>query len=463
MRLAVLMMTALLAGPAAAQVQPPPPPRLPPAPTLLPRPTPLSPPAPAPAAPAAPAVAAPTPAAPLAAPPPPAAESTPEQAGLSSQRLAQVMDILNTGVAEGRIAGAVFGIARRGRIVFLQATGYRDAALTEPMRPDAIFPLASMTKPIASVAAMILAERGRLLLTDPVSLHIPAFREVMVATETGETERPRRPILIHDLLRHTAGIAHPLNMPNTPQGRAMAAARVLDPAITLAESVERIARIPLIAHPGTLWSYSASPDVLARVVEVASGMSFERFVALNITQPLRMADTGFSTPATDWPRLAEPRADPLTGQAPPAQDARRHPARIGGSSGLVGTASDYLRFGQMILNGGTLDSVRILGAGTVAHMAADHLGPIRRDSPSGQYLLGPGRGFGLGFAVRLAAGEHPAPGSPGDLDWGGGFGTQFVIDPKQELVAVLMINQLNQFDRYFRLFRVLVHATLTGG
>ena len=430
MRLAVVMMAALLTGPAVAQSpQRPPPPRP----------------------------------APLTAP----ADLTPEQAGLSSQRLTQVMEVLNAGVAEGRIAGAVFGIARRGRIVFLQATGYRDAALAEPMRPDAIFPLASMTKPIASVAAMILVERGRILLTDPVSLHIPAFRDVMVAVDKPEggepaLERPRRPMLIHDLLRHTAGIAQPGNMATTPQGRAMAAARVLDPAITLAESVERIARIPLIAHPGTLWSYSASPDVLARVVEVASGMRFERFVALNITQPLRMADTGFSAPAQDWQRLAEPRADPLTGQPPPAQDGRRHPVRIGGSSGLVGTAGDYLRFGQMILGGGTLDGVRILGAGTVAHMTADHLGPIRHDSPSGQYLLGPGRGFGLGFAVRLAAGEHPAPGSPGDLDWGGAFGTQFVIDPKQELVAVLMINQLNQFDRYFRLFRNLVYQAIVN-
>ena len=141
------------------------------------------------------------------------------------------------------------------------------------------------------------------------------------------------------------------------------------------------------------------------------------------------------------------------------QDMLKRPVRIGGDSGLVGTASDYIRFGHMLLGGGTLDGVRVLGAGTVAHMTEDHLGAIPHDTPRGMYLLGPGRGFGLGFSVRLA-GDSPMSGTVGDFDWGGAFGTQFLVDPKQELVAVLMINQQNQFDRYFRLFRTLVYAGL---
>jgi len=406
--------------------------------------------------PATPAATAPLPPAP------------PESIGLSAQRLAQVTEVLAAAVVEGRINGAVLGIARQGRLGWLQAVGFRDTAQAERLKPDAIFPLASMTKPIASAAAMILVERGRLKLTDPITAHLPAFREMRVAiekrdeaTDTTELtfERARRPITIQDLLRHTAGMTNGTLYPNSAVGKLYVEAGVHAPDRTLAQAIDALAKLPLMHQPGTVWDYSIATDVLARVVEIVSGQPFERFVAHEVTGPLRMVDTTYAADPKNHNRIAEPRTDPLTGALPGHQDATVAPARIGGNSGLVGTAGDYLRFGQAMLAGGILDGARILGAGTVAHMASDHLGHIPHDSPSGNYLLGDGRGFGLGFSVRLGNGVNAMPGSAGDYDWGGAYGTQFVVDPVREMVAVMMINQRNQFDHFFRLFRTLVYQT----
>lgn len=379
------------------------------------------------------------------------------------------MAVLNAGVAEGRIAGAVFAVSRHGKLAWLQAVGFRDGTLRDRMPTDAIFPLASMTKPIASVAAMILVERGKIMLTDPLSRYIPAFRDAQVAVQTRDPdtgiitatmERARRPITIQDLLRHTAGLVNGQLQPNSFIGRQYVQSGMYNPDQTLEASIDKLAKLPLASQPGSKWDYSQATDVLARVVEIASGQSFADFVARQITMPLKMVDTAFVAADQAADRLTAPRPDPLTGALPWGQDMQKRPLRIGGNSGLVGTASDYIRFGHMLLGGGTLDGARILGAGTVAHMTEDHLGAIPHDSPSGTYLLGPGRGFGLGFSVRLPA-DNAMPGSTGDFDWGGAFGTQFLVDPKEELVAVLMINQQNQFDRYFRLFRTLVYSSNT--
>ena len=413
-----------------------------------------SPPTPAPAPKPAPPIVAPLP--------------TPESVGLSTQGLTQAMAVLNAGVAEGRIAGAVFAVSRHGKLAWLQAVGFRDGSLRDRMPTDAIFPLASMTKPIASVAAMILVERGKIMLTDPLSRYIPEFRDMQVAVQTKDPEtgavtatmeRARRPITIQDLLRHTAGLINGRLAPNSFIGRQYIQSGIYNPDQTLAASIEKLAKLPLAHQPGSKFDYSQATDVLARVVEIASGQSFADFVATQVTTPLKMVDTGFVAPATATSRLTSPRPDPLTGALPSVQDMLKLPLRTGGAAGLIGTASDYIRFGHMLLGGGTLDGVRILGIGTVNHMTEDHLGTIPHDSASGTYLLGPGRGFGLGFSVRLQA-DNAMPGSAGDFDWGGAYGTQFLVDPKQELVAVLMINQQNQFDRYFRLFRTLVYASL---
>jgi CubicO group peptidase (beta-lactamase class C family) len=391
---------------------------------------------------------------------------TPESLGFSSQRLAQATGVLEAAVGEGRLNGAVFGLMRQGRQAWLRAVGFRDTAQAQALRPDAIFPLGALTRPLASVAAMVLVERGRLKLADPVSAYLPALREVRVAIEKRDAqggvelafERARRAITIQDLLRHTAGFTL---AGDTPVGRLYAEAGVQAPGRTLAESVEALAALPLAHQPGTVWADSLATDVLARVVELVSGQAFDRFLAREVTGPLRMADTGFAVPAKDQARIAQPRTDPLTGAVPPGPDLAAAPRHIGGAEGLCGTASDYLRFGQALLAGGALDNARVLGAGTVAHMTRDHLGTIARDSPSGLRLLGEGNGFGLGVAVRLAGGVHPLPGSAGDFGLAGAFGGQFLVDPARELVAVLLANQANQFDHLFPLFRTLVHQTLT--
>lgn len=395
--------------------------------------------------------------------------AAPDSIGLSPQRLAQVTEVLAATVAEGRINGAVLGIARGGKLGWLRAVGFRDSEQKEALKPDAIFPLEAMTRPIASVAAMVLVERGRLKLTDPVAALLPGFREMRVAVEKRaedgsavqpELERARRPITLQDLLRHTAGLTDGLLYPESLVGRMYAEADVHAADTPLGEAVEALARLPLLHQPGTMWDDSIATDVLARVVEVAGGMPFDRFVAREVTGPLRMADTGYAVPAKDQGRVAWPRTDALTGALPPHQDPAKAPVRMGGSTGLFGTAGDYLRFGQAMLAGGVLDGVRVLGAGTVAHMASDHLGRIPHDSPSGTYLLGEGRGFGLGFSVRLGNGVNAMPGSAGDYDWSGAYGTQFVVDPVRDMVAVLMVNQRNGFDHLFRLFRTLVYQTL---
>jgi CubicO group peptidase (beta-lactamase class C family) len=382
----------------------------------------------------------------------------------------QVMNVLATEVEEGRIPGAVFGMARHGKLACLEAIGFRDKDAGDGMKTDAIFPLASMTKPIVSVAAMILVERGKLFLAAPVAEYLPQFADMYVAVETRDSrtaaaklvlEPASSAITVQDLLRHTAGMVNPGMTPSAPVRQRYIDAGVAAGDQTLAERIDKLARMPLAHHPGAAWEYSMAVDVTGRLIEVISGVPLDRFVAENVTGPLKMTDTGYHVPECDWRRMAQPVIDPATGKVPDQPEVRYPPKLVGGNGGMVGTAGDYLRFSQMLLKGGTLDDVRILGAGTIAHMSSDHLGPISRDGDIARRLLGPASGFGLGFAVRLAAGEHPAPGSVGDYFWAGFHRTIFLVDPKQDLVAVLMINQSSYLLlRCFQLFRTLVHQTL---
>src|SRR3954447_23692509 len=369
----------------------------------------------------------------------------PEKVGIIPGRLAHVTAVLENAVAQGRIAGSVFGIMRHGKLAFLKSVGYRDGSMTGRLETDAIFPLASMTKPLVSMAAMMLVEQGRIFLSDPLESILPAFASTGVLTLYG-SEPVGRPITLLDLFRHTAGFTSGSLYPSSLLGKLYFDTGVHDPNQTLAVCIERLATLPLLHQPGTVWDYSIATDVLARVVEVVSGQSLAAYIREQITEPLRMNDTNFVVPEKDWGRIAEPRIDTLTGKHPPKQDGRLLCSRIGGNSGLVGTAYDYLRFCQMILNRGSLQGSRLLGGGTVSQMGADHLSAIPHNSPLGTHLIGPGRGFGLGFAVRLGVGEYSRPGSTGDLDWTGAFGTAFVIDPKLNMAAVMMVNQHNQSE-----------------
>jgi len=394
--------------------------------------------------------------------------ASPESVGLSSRQLRQAMDVLSSEVEAGRIPGAVFGIARHGKLAWLEAVGYRDRDVSDAMPVEAIFPLASMTKPIVSVAAMMLVERGKLFLADPVAEYLPQFADMYVAVEGRDSrtaaartvfEPASSAITVQDVLRHTAGMVNANLLPRTAVRQRYLDAGVTGTDQTLAERIDKLAQMPLAHHPGTAWEYSMAVDVTARLIEVVSGKPVDRFVAESVTGPLRMTDTGYFVLEENWHRIAQPIVDPATGQLPNHQDARREPKLKGGNTGMVATAADYLRFAQAMLSGGVLDGVRILGAGTVAHMASDHLGAIARDGENARALLGPGRGFGLGFAVRLAAGENPMPGSVGDYDWSGAYRTRFLIDPQRDLVAVGMINQAN-YLRHSQLFRTLVYQTI---
>ena len=369
----------------------------------------------------------------------------PEQVGLSSERLERVSRALRSEIETGKFPGAVALVARRGQVVYFEAFGVRDPSTGAPMGKDAIFRLYSMTKPFASVAAMMLMEEGKLLLNDPVAKFLPplAKREVSVAQFDPATGKivyalvpADRDITIQDLLRHTSGFVYGGSTPN-PQIKELYAKYGVDWAnVTPEEQIERLAKVPLAHQPGTTWEYSLSTDVLGRVIEKISGMTLGRFLDERIFGPLKMSDTGFVVPAAKLGRLAQPLAvEPSTGQPIKLVDVTVAPKNDAGGAGSAGTTADYARFAQMLLNGGQLDGTRLLSPTTVAFMTSDHLGSMKAVSRGG---VGEGYGFGLGFAVRTAPGIAPVSGSVGEYRWGGAAGTAFWVDPKDEMVTVLM-------------------------
>jgi len=389
-----------------------------------------------------------------------------KKSGLAPERLKRITAAFEAGIAAGRIGGAVLAITRRGEPAYFEAMGYRDKAAGDAMAKDAIFRIYSMTKPLTSVAAMILVERGQMLLMDPVAKYLPSFAGQQVAVqEPGsielKLERVRRPATIQDLLRHTSGLIYDQLFETTPVKRLYREAEISTTRENLADKMDRLGRLPLAHQPGEVFEYGYSTDVLGRVIEVVSGQSLDEFIAAEITEPLQMVDTAFLVPPAKIHRLAEPVPDP-GGKIPPLRKVAERPLMLSGGGGMVGTASDYLRFCTMLLNGGVLEDVRILGAKTVAYMTADHLGDRRRDNSTGRWLLGAGHGFGLGFSVRLTAGESDMPGSIGDYSWGGLAGTQFWIDPQEQMIAIMMIQQPNEFTDFWRLYRTLVYQAIVA-
>jgi CubicO group peptidase (beta-lactamase class C family) len=384
----------------------------------------------------------------------------PENVGLSPDALQRLALALQSRVDRGHIPGAVALIARHGKIAFHQAFGVRDPADAAPMATDAIFRIYSMTKPIVSIAVMLLWEEGRLLLGDPIGQYLPEFAAPKVANLHGREMQlvpAERPITVQDLLRHTSGLTYEFRGA-TPVHKAYMETRVARLKQTNAEQAATLAALPLLHQPGTRWEYSRSTDVLGRLVEVVSGQTLGAFLQERILTPLGMVDTGFAVPEADYGRIAEPfRRDPESGTEVTLLDVRRPAIFESGGGGMVATAMDYARFMQMLLGGGRLGTLRLLGRKTVELMTADHLGGI----PGAPDLLPPGHGFGLGFAVRLAAGMAPFPGSVGSFFWGGAAGTTFWVDPVERLTAVLMIHAPAQREHYRVLFRDLVYAAVT--
>src|SRR6185312_12413113 len=371
-----------------------------------------------------------------------------QDSGFSAERLQRLTDALKRDVDTGAAPGAVLLIARRGQIACHEAIGMRDREAGSVMALDTLFRIYSMTKPVTSVAAMMLAEEGALSIADPVSTYLPEFAELTVAVDSDSaratslaTEPPRRPMTVQDLLRHTSGLTY--THLAGPQLKKAYDAADLGEHQSNAELVAKLARVPLAYQPGSTWQYGYSTDVLGRVVEVASGQPLDRFFAERILKPLGMSATGFGPVAAA--RVAEPQVDKASGKRPPLRDVTKKPVWLSGGSGLLSSAADYLRFCQMLLNGGELGGVRLLAPATVALMSADHLAP------------GIGLGFGLGFAVRNEAGRCALPGSVGDYSWSGVAGTYFWIDPRQQLIAILMMQAPSERMHYRYLMRAMVY------
>ena len=369
----------------------------------------------------------------------------PEEVGLSSERLERVSRALRSEIEAGKIPGAVALVARKGRVVYFESLGVRDKATGEAMPKDAIFRLYSMTKPFTSVAAMMLVEDGKLVITDPVSKFLPQLAKRQVVTQqldpaTGKVTYgmvpAEREMTIQDLLRHTSGLVYGSFTPNERMKELYAKEGVTWEGVTPEEQIERLAKVPLAHQPGTTWEYSVSTDVLGRVVEKVSGVTLGRFFSERIFGPLKMTDTVFLVPTSKVGRLAQPLAvEPSTGQPIKLVDVTLAPKNDAGGAGAAGTTGDYARFSQMLLNGGQLEGTRLLSPTTVAFMSADHLGAMKIVQRGG---VGTGYGFGLGFAVRKDAGIAGVSGPVGEYRWGGAGGTAFWIDPKDEMISVLM-------------------------
>jgi CubicO group peptidase (beta-lactamase class C family) len=387
---------------------------------------------------------------------------SPGEIGLSAERLERIRTTLLQDVERRLVPGAVMLIARGGRIGFAEAIGFRDREAGAPMTLDAIFHIASMTKPITSVAAMILAEEGKLQIAAPVADYLPELAERTIGVER---VRARRTMTVQDLLRHTSGLTYAVTGDSAVQ-MIWREAQLMTADQTNAELVTKLARLPLMYEPGTTWEYGMSVDVLGRVIEVVSGQDLADFVDARISRPLGLVDTGFAATGKRAARIAEPQ----TGERPPMHYRVADPGRrwAEGGGGAVSTAADYVRFCQMLLNGGELDGARVLAPKTVALMTSDHLPPDCAYGPSARGFggLAPrpemGYGFGLGFAVRTQLGRSPLPGSVGDYSWGGVLGTYFWIDPAENLIAIFLAHAADRRLYYRYLARQLVYAAITG-
>jgi CubicO group peptidase (beta-lactamase class C family) len=400
--------------------------------------------------------------------------ATPEDVGMSSGRLGRLSEALQTYIDDGRLPGAVVLVARRGHVVYHEAYGERDRETGEPQRTDDIFRIASQTKALVSVAALILQEEGKLLLSDPVGRHLTEFMETTVAVPRGgggegeaegyEVVEAERPITIRDLLTHTSGVGYG----GGPGADAWAEAGIqgwyfANREEPVGASVARMAALPFPAQPGERFVYGYSTDILGTVVEVVSGLPLDAFLRTRILEPLGMIDTHFYLPPEKRDRLSvvysagdaglERAPDPggMVGQGAYVDGPR---TSFSGGAGLLSTARDYARFLQMMLNGGALDGVRILSPKTVELMTVNHVGDLFSTWVEGV-------GFGLGFSVVQDLGARGQPGSVGEFGWGGAYHSVYWVDPEEELVVVYFTQVIpaGRLDDHARL-RALVYQAI---
>lgn len=402
----------------------------------------------------------------------------PEEVGLSAERLARIDAVMQQHVEDGSIPGALALIARNGKIAYQRSFGMADMDNEKPIGPDTLFRIYSMSKPITSVGVMMLFEEGHFLLSDPVSDYLPelggldvavknwtdAEANVPVASEGGmqitmQTVPAEHDMTVRDLLRHTSGFTYGF-FGETPVDKTYLRAGVLITDKTIEETVEKLGEIPLMYESGTQWHYGVSTDVLGRLIEVLSGQPLDEYFRDRIFEPLGMEDTGFNTGVEKSERLSvlyEPDGNGgfRTMSNPWVRNYEQPTTHYSGGGGLVSTAGDYLKFCQMMLNGGELDGTRLLSRKTVELMTTDHLGDVEVG------MTRDGVGFGLGFAVNLDQGQIGALGSAGEYSWGGAAGTRFWIDPVEKLIGVYMVQILPHTGlKYGHQFKSLAYQAI---
>jgi CubicO group peptidase (beta-lactamase class C family) len=394
----------------------------------------------------------------------------PPDAVLSPQRLERITDFFNAEVTNGKISGAIVLVQRHGKQAYFKSFGKIDVTTGEPMNPDAIFRIFSMTKPVTAVAAMMLVDDGKLKLDDPVSKYIPSFAETKVGVETkAENGDPvltlvplDRPITIEDLLRQSAGIPYGFygkGLVRSAYNNANLYADGNDNAVV----AEKIARLPLNEQPGTLWDYGHSLDVLARVIEVVSGKSLYAFEKERLFGPLGMTDTSYYVAdPSQFHRIAEPLPSDSNFRTGSSRNPRVVATWEAGTSGLLSTIGDFSRFAQMLVNGGELDGRRYLKPETFANMAANHIAPATAVKRGAYYFPGDGFGYGFGFAVRTKPGNAtpPPPGSLGEIKWDGAGGTYFWIDRAQDMFVILMMQSPSERGRIQPALKAMVYDAL---
>jgi CubicO group peptidase (beta-lactamase class C family) len=382
--------------------------------------------------------------------------ATPESVGMSSERLRRIDAFFASEMERNRVPGAVVAIARQGKLVYFKAFGFADKAKGIPATTDTIFQLASMTKPMVAVGSLALTEQARLPLQSKLSDYYPGFGTMQVGVQTADgkltTEPQKRPIFIHDLFRHTSGLTYggrpDGGSPLAAQWPSGSAASHMGKASEMAEA---LTKLPLVHQPGTVFEYGLSFDVLGAVVEKITGKSLGAYLSETVWKPLKMNDTTFRLTDAQRARVARPfPLNPLDGKPQTIAAIDKPPTFDCGGGCAFGTMGDYVRFGQMLINGGSLDGQQVLSPAFVQLMTSNHLGPGIQNRVAAVEPHRDGYGFGLGVAVRMAPGLAAVPGSPGEFTWNGANGTGFFVDPKEQLVVTFGTAAPGDLRKYYR-------------
>lgn len=388
--------------------------------------------------------------------------TSPEMRGLSTHRLERIEPVMQDYVERGVFPGMTVAVARHGQLVYFKSFGFADLQSRKPVTEDSIFRIYSMTKPVTATAVMILFEEGKFMLDEPVSKYIPSFKDVKVYRPEGSNEstKPSREITIRDLLRQTSGLGY--GWEDDPVSQAYQKANLFDPNTTLEQMVDKLTKLPLYFDPGTQWKYSVAIDVLGRLVEVWSGQTLADFFRQRIFEPLGMKDTAFSVPSAKVARFTNCYRFTEDGKLEPLPDAFSSYAPenkhlYSGGGGLVSTAADYLRFAQMLANGGELDGVRILGPKTIRLMSVNQL----PDGVTAPWDKLQGHGYGFAMSVLTDIAKSLTVGSVGDFGWDGAASTYFRIDPKEDLVILLMTHRQPCDTEIQVKLKTLVYQALT--